>query len=59
MFLKYHILIKTNIIISDIKNVVKKEIIKECYKERYDFVSTEFTKQKKDFLFRTTLILNI
>ena len=45
-------------IIIEVKNILHKRVIIACFREAGDFVSTVFTRQKKDGTFKTILNLN-
>ena len=52
-----HDMLKTEIITQEVKKLLNKGVIAECSRETGDFVSTIFTRQKKDGTFKTILSL--
>ena len=50
-------MLETEIITEEVKKLLNKGIIVECFRETGDFVSTVITRQKKDGTFRTILNL--
>ena len=54
---KYNIVQKKKIINSEIQKLLDKGVIVQCDRESYDFVSTVFTREKKDGSSRTILNL--
>ena len=50
-------MLETEIITQEVKKLLNKGVIVECSRETGDFVSTVFTRQKKDGTFRTILNL--
>ena len=50
-------MLETEISTEEVKKLLSKETILECFKEAGDFVSTVFTREKKDVTFRAILNL--
>ena len=50
-----HDMLETEIITQEVEKLLTKGVMLECSKETGDFVSTVFTRQKKDSTFRTIL----
>ena len=48
---------ESKIILEEIAKLLKKGVIKECDREKEDFISTAFTRRKKDGSMRTILNL--